>query len=640
MPKVIGIDLGTTNSCMAVIEGGEPTVLENSEGGRTTPSMAAINPKTGERYTGMMAKRQAVTNPQNTVYSIKRFIGRKFGEVSSEIQEVGYDLVEGKGGDVAVTMGDKTYAPPEVAAMILQKLKADAEAKLGESVTQAVITVPAYFNDSQRQATKDAGTVAGLEVLRIINEPTAASLAYGLDKKADEIIAVYDLGGGTFDISILHIGEGVFEVKSTNGDTRLGGDDFDQRIIDWMADEFLRDQGIDLRKDRMALQRIREAAEKAKVELSSVMETEINLPFVTADSSGPKHLSMNLSRSKLEQIVESLVERTDAPVRQALQDAGVTASEIAEVVMVGGMTRMPAVVEKVKILFSKDPHKGVNPDEVVAIGAAIQAGVLQGEVTDILLLDVTPLTLGIETLGSVMTPLISRNTTIPTSKSEAFTTAADSQTSVEVHVLQGERTMSSENKTIGRFSLDGIPPSPRGVPQIEVAFDIDANGILSVSAKDRATGKEQRITITASSGLAKDEVERLVHEAEAHADEDRQHRELIETRNQLDTLTYTAEKSLREHADKIGDDVKQEVEEKIAAARNALASDDTALMQAATEDLNASVTTIGEAVYQATGTEEGEAASTEDGQPSGPETPTETEEEKPEDTVEGEYREV
>ena len=634
MAKVIGIDLGTTNSCVAAMEGGEPTVLENNEGGRTTPSVVAVNPKSGERYVGQVAKRQAVTNPQNTVYSIKRFMGRKFSEVANELKEIGYSVSEGKNGDLAVTMGDQTYSPPEVSAMVLQKIRADAEAKLGESVRQAVITVPAYFNDSQRQATKDAGTIAGLEVLRIINEPTAASLAYGLDKKSDETIAVYDLGGGTFDISILHIGEGVFEVKSTNGDTHLGGDDFDQRIIDWMAQEFLRDQGIDLRQDRMALQRLKEAAEKAKVELSSVMETEINLPFVTADASGPKHLNLTLSRAKLEQLVDDLVERTVEPVKQALADAGIADSAIDEVVMVGGMTRMPAVINRVKTLFGKEPHKGVNPDEVVAVGAAIQAGVLQGEVKDILLLDVTPLTLGIETLGSVMTPLINRNTTIPTSKSEVFTTAADGQTSVEVHVLQGERSMAPENKTIGRFSLDGVPPSPRGTPQIEVTFDIDANGILNVSAKDRTTGKEQRITITASSGLSKEEVERLVKEADAHADEDRQRRELVEARNQADSLAYGAEKSLREHGDKISDEIKQEVEEKVAAVRQVLDSGDIAQIHTASEALNAAVTKIGEAMYQ-----EAEASSTPstDG-----ETPSSGEEEegKPEDTVEGEYREV
>ncbi len=649
MAKVIGIDLGTTNSCMAVIEAGEPTVLENSEGGRTTPSMVAVNPKTGERYVGQMAKRQAVTNPQNTVYSIKRFMGRKHQEVLQEVKQVGFEVVEAKNGDVAVKLGDKTHTPPEVSAMILQKLRADAEAKLGETVNQAVITVPAYFNDSQRQATKDAGAVAGLEVLRIINEPTAASLAYGLDKKSDQTIAVYDLGGGTFDISVLHIGEGVFEVKSTNGDTHLGGDDFDQRVIDWIADEFKRDQGIDLRQDRMALQRLKEAAEKAKVELSSVMQTEINLPFVTADASGPKHLSLTLTRSKLEQLTEDLLQRTVGTVDQALKDAGLTAQEIDEVVMVGGMTRMPAVIEKVKEQFGKEPHKGVNPDEVVAVGAAIQAGVLQGEVKDILLLDVTPLTLGIETLGGVMTPLITRNTTIPTSKSEVFTTAADGQSSVEVHVLQGERSMAGENKTIGQFNLDGLPPAPRGTPQIDVAFDIDANGILNVSAKDKATSKEQRITITASSGLSKEEVEKLVHEAEAHAQEDRQKRELVEARNQADTLVYNAEKLLREQGEKVDADAKKELEEKIAAVRQAMAGEDAAAIGSAVSELTASMTVIGEAMYQAAQAaqegEEGEASG-EGEQPSaeGEQPPAEGEEpgkeEKPDDTVEGEYREV
>ena len=652
MAKVIGIDLGTTNSCMAVIEAGEPTVLENSEGGRTTPSMVAVNPKTGERYVGQMAKRQAVTNPQNTVYSIKRFMGRKHQEVLQEVKQVGFEVVEAKNGDVAVKLGDKTHTPPEVSAMILQKLRADAEAKLGEAVNQAVITVPAYFNDSQRQATKDAGAVAGLEVLRIINEPTAASLAYGLDKKSDQTIAVYDLGGGTFDISVLHIGEGVFEVKSTNGDTHLGGDDFDQRVIDWIADEFKRDQGIDLRDDRMALQRLKEAAEKAKVELSSVMQTEINLPFVTADASGPKHLSLTLTRSKLEQLTEDLLQRTVGPVDQALKDAGLTAKEIDEVVMVGGMTRMPAVIEKVKEQFGKEPHKGVNPDEVVAVGAAIQAGVLQGEVKDILLLDVTPLTLGIETLGGVMTPLITRNTTIPTSKSEVFTTAADGQSSVEVHVLQGERSMAGENKTIGQFNLDGLPPAPRGTPQIDVAFDIDANGILNVSAKDKATSKEQRITITASSGLSKEEVEKLVHEAEAHAQEDRQKRELVEARNQADTLVYNAEKLLREQGEKVDADAKRELEEKIAAVRQAMTGEDPAAIGSAVSELTTSMTVIGQAMYQAAQEaqaaqegQEGEAGGGEE-QPSaeGEQPPAEGEEpgkeEKPDDTVEGEYREV
>ena len=634
MAKVIGIDLGTTNSCVAVIEGGEPVVLENSEGGRITPSVVALNPKSGERYVGQTAKRQAVTNPQNTIYSIKRFMGRKFSEVGHEIKTASYAVVQGKSNDAAVKMGDQTYSPPEISAMILQKLKADAEAKLGETITQAVITVPAYFNDSQRQATKDAGTVAGLEVLRIINEPTAAALAYGLDKSKDETIAVYDLGGGTFDISILHIGEGVFEVKSTNGDTHLGGDDFDQRLIDWMGQEFLKDQGIDLRQDRMALQRLREAAEKAKIELSSVMQTEINLPFVTADAAGPKHLNLTLTRSKMEQLVEDLVERTVEPVQQALRDANFTTGNVDEIVLVGGMTRMPAVVNRVKALFGKEPHKGVNPDEVVAIGAAIQAGVLRGEVKDILLLDVTPLTLGIETLGGVLTPLIKRNTTIPTSKSEVFTTSADGQTSVEVHVLQGERSLAAQNKTIGRFSLSGLPPAPRGMPQIEVSFDIDANGILNVSAKDRATGKEQHITITASSGLSKDEVEQLVSDAESHAAEDRERLELIEARNQADTAAYGAERNLREFGDKVSDELKSDIEQKIAAAREVMTSEDVSQIQNATAELVAATAKIGETIYQEakTGAGEGEAPSGDNDSP-GPD-PEDT------DTVEGEYREV
>ena len=630
MAKVIGIDLGTTNSAMAVMEAGEPAVLENTEGGRTTPSVVAVNPKTGERYVGMVAKRQAVTNPENTVYSVKRLIGRKFTEVQSEMKTLGYDVKQGRAGDAAVRMGDRDYAPPEIAAMVLQKLKADAEAKLGETVTQAVITVPAYFNDSQRQATKDAGQVAGLEVLRIINEPTAASLAYGLDKGQDEIIAVYDLGGGTFDISILHIGDGVFEVKSTNGDTHLGGDDFDQRIIDWVADEFRRDQGIDLRQDKMALQRLKEAAERAKVELSTVMQTEINLPFVTADASGPKHLTMTLSRSRLDQITADLVTRTVAPCQQALKDAGVARGDVAEVVLVGGMTRMPAVVEKVKELFGKEPHKGVNPDEVVAIGAAIQAGVLQGEVKDILLLDVTPLSLGIETLGAVATPLIKRNTTIPTSHTEVFTTAADTQTSVEIHVLQGERSMASENKSIGRFTLDGLAPAPRGVPQIDVTFDIDANGILSVSAKDKATNKEQRITITASSGLSSDEVERLVREAEAHAEEDAQRRELVEVRNHADSAAYQADKALHEHGDRITEELKTEVQGRISDVRALLISEDSAAIRSAVDELTASVAKIGEQVY----------ASQQQDVPPGDEPPTDAGGGDGDDTVEGQYREV
>ena len=630
MAKVIGIDLGTTNSAMAVMEAGEPVVLENTEGGRTTPSVVAVNPKTGERYVGMVAKRQAVTNPENTVYSVKRLIGRKFTEVQSEMKTLGYDVKQGRAGDAAVRMGDRDYAPPEIAAMVLQKLKADAEAKLGETVTQAVITVPAYFNDSQRQATKDAGQVAGLEVLRIINEPTAASLAYGLDKGQDEIIAVYDLGGGTFDISILHIGDGVFEVKSTNGDTHLGGDDFDQRIIDWVADEFRRDQGIDLRQDKMALQRLKEAAERAKVELSTVMQTEINLPFVTADASGPKHLTMTLSRSRLDQITADLVTRTVAPCQQALKDAGVARGDVAEVVLVGGMTRMPAVVEKVKELFGKEPHKGVNPDEVVAIGAAIQAGVLQGEVKDILLLDVTPLSLGIETLGAVATPLIKRNTTIPTSHTEVFTTAADTQTSVEIHVLQGERSMASENKSIGRFTLDGLAPAPRGVPQIDVTFDIDANGILSVSAKDKATNKEQRITITASSGLSSNEVERLVREAEAHAEEDAKRRELVEVRNHADSAAYQADKALHEHGDRITEELKTEVQGRISDVRALLTSEDSAAIRSAVDELTASVAKIGEQVY----------ASQQQDVPPGDEPPTDAGGGDGDDTVEGQYREV
>jgi molecular chaperone DnaK len=581
---------------MAIMEGGEPVVIPNAEGGRTTPSVVAFT-KTGERLVGQAAKRQAVTNSERTVFSIKRFMGRKYEEVKHEISLVPYKVVRAPNGDAHVQIDDKVYSPPELSAMILQKMKADAEAFLGEKITQAVITVPAYFNDSQRQATKDAGRIAGLEVLRIINEPTAASLAYGLDKKKDETIAVYDLGGGTFDISILDIGEGVFEVKATNGDTHLGGDDFDQRIIEWLAQTFRQEQGIDLTKDRMALQRLKEAAEKAKCELSSSQQTEINLPFITADASGPKHLNVTLTRAKLEQLCNDLIERTIPPVRNCVRDAGLDFTKIQEVVLVGGMTRMPRVQEVVKGLFGREPHKGVNPDEVVAVGAAIQGGVLKGEVKDVLLLDVTPLTLGIETLGGVFTPLIERNTTIPTKKSEIFSTAADGQTSVEIHVLQGERKMAADNKTIGRFRLDGIPPAPRGVPQIEVTFDIDANGILHVSAKDLGTGKEQKITITASSGLDKREVERMVREAEQYAAEDARRREAVEAKNKADNLAYQTEKLLKEQGDKVPADKKARVESAIAEVREALKGDDVERINSTMEALNKEVQAIAADLY-------------------------------------------
>ncbi|MCJ7523070.1 MAG: molecular chaperone DnaK [Dehalococcoidia bacterium] len=628
MAKVIGIDLGTTNSCMAVMEGGEPVVVENSEGSRVTPSVTAVGGKNGERYVGQSAKRQAVTNSENTIFSIKRLIGRKYSDpdVQRDIKVMPFKIVAGTNGDAHVAMGGRTYPPPEISAMILQRMKQDAEAKLGEKITQAVVTVPAYFNDSQRQATKDAGKIAGLEVLRIINEPTAAALAYGLDKKGDETIAVYDLGGGTFDVSILELGEGTFQVKSTNGDTHLGGDDFDQRVIGWIADEFKREQGIDLRQDKMALQRLKEAAEKAKCELSTVMQTEINLPFITADSSGPKHLTMTLTRAKLEQLVADLIEKTAAPVKQALSDAGLDPHNVDEVVLVGGQTRMPAVVEKVKELFGKEPHKGVNPDEVVAIGAAIQGGVLKGEVKDVLLLDVTPLTLGIETLGGVTTALIPRNTTIPTRKSETFTTASDNQASVDVHVLQGERPMAAENKTIGRFMLDGILPAPRGAPQIEVTFDIDANGIINVSAHDKGTGKEQKITITASSGLSQDEVDRMVREAELNAEEDHRRQEEVETKNHADSIAYTTEKTLREIGDRLPPELRSEAEGKVAAVRSAIQSGDTYQVKRTVEELEATMQRVGQEVYSyaGAGAHPGSEPHGDDG--SG--------------TVEGEFREV
>ncbi len=601
MGKVIGIDLGTTNSCVAIMEGGEPKVLTNAEGGRTTPSVVAFTDK-GERLVGMLAKRQAVTNPENTIFAVKRLIGRKFNdpEVQKSREIMPYKIVEGPNGDAYVEVQGKKYSPAEISAMILTKMKQTAEDYLGEEVKEAVITVPAYFNDSQRQATKDAGRIAGLNVLRIINEPTAAALAYGLDKKKEEKVAVFDLGGGTFDISILEIGEGVFEVKSTNGDTFLGGEDFDLRIVDWLADEFKKETGIDLKQDRMALQRLKEAAEKAKCELSTTQETEINLPFITADASGPKHLVKKLTRAKLEALVEDLIERLVPPCETALKDAGLTKADIDEVILVGGMTRMPKVQEKVKEIFGKEPHKGVNPDEVVAIGAAIQGAVLKGEVKDVLLLDVTPLSLGIETMGGVMTKLIEKNTTIPARKSQIFTTAADNQSAVTIHVLQGEREMAADNKSIGRFELVGIPPAPRGVPQIEVTFDIDANGILNVSAKDLATGKEQSIRIQASSGLTEEEIKRMEEEAKLHAEEDKRKRELVEARNQADSLIYTTEKSLKDLGDKVDSATRDEINQKIEALKKAMEGDDINAIKKAQEELMQASHKIAEMMYQQT----------------------------------------
>ena len=633
MPKVIGIDLGTTNSVTAVIEANDPLVLENAEGGRITPSVVAVNARSGETYVGQMAKRQAVTNPENTIFSVKRLMGRKFddAEVQRAIGVLPYKIVKAANGDAHVEMGGKTYAPPQVSALVLQKLKQDAESKLGERINQAVITVPAYFNDAQRQATKDAGQIAGLEVLRIINEPTASSLAYGIDKKkSDPALAVFDLGGGTFDITILQLGEGVFEVKSTNGDTFLGGDDFDNRIIDWLVQEFRQESGIDLRNDNMALQRLRDAAEKAKVELSTVPETEVNLPFITADASGPKHMVLTLTRAKLEQLVADLLDQAEGPCRRALQDAGMAAGQIDEVILVGGMTRMPAVQAKVRDIFGQEPSRGVNPDEAVAVGAAIQAGVLVGDVKDILLLDVTPLTLGLETLGNVCTPLIQRNTTIPTAKSEVFTTAADMQSSVEIHVLQGERQMAGDNKSIGRFILDGILPAPRGVPQVEVTFDIDANGILSASAKDKGTGKEQKIVIQSSSGLEKDEVDRMVNEAQQFAEEDKRKRTEAETRNQADSLVYSTEKLLSEQGENVPAELKQDVEDKVQRLKTAVQSNDVAGMQTGITELNAALQVLGQAVYSSSGAPPDTGAPG-DGTDGG---------DQPDGTVEGEYREL
>ena len=646
MGKIIGIDLGTTNSVVAIMEGGEPTVIASAEGGRTVPSVVAFT-KTGERLVGQLAKRQAVTNPTNTIYSIKRFMGRRWDdpETKRSLELVPYKVQkDAKSDGLVVVAADKTYTPPELSAMILQKLKADAEAYLGEKITEAVITVPAYFDDTQRQATKDAGRIAGLEVKRIINEPTASALAYGLDKKTDEKIAVYDLGGGTFDISILELGDGVFEVKATNGDTHLGGDDFDQRVIEWLLAEFKKDQGIDLRKDQQALQRLKEAAEKAKIELSSTSQTEINLPYVTADAGGPKHLVVTLSRAKLEDLVSDLIDKTREPVQKALKDAGLKPGEIDEVVLVGGMTRMPAVIEAVKAMFNgKEPNRGVNPDEVVAVGAAIQAGVLAGDVKDVLLLDVTPLSLGIETLGSVMTRLIERNTTIPSSKSQTFSTASDNQSQVEIHVLQGEREFAQDNKTLGRFILDGIPPAPRGVPQVEVTFDIDANGILDVKAKDRATGKEQQVRITASSMLSKDDVDKMVRDAQEHADEDRKRREEVEARNQAEALTFQAERTLKDLGDKVSAEDRADAEKKIEDLRTALKGSDAGAVTAGGTALAEVLSRISTAAYQAAASESatpGDAAGSNGSSPSDGTAGEGSASGDAGETVEGEFKEV
>ncbi|MBM3942823.1 MAG: molecular chaperone DnaK [SAR202 cluster bacterium] len=636
MAKVLGIDLGTTNSVACVMEGGEPVVVENAEGGRLTPSVVGFNTKTGERYIGQIAKRQAVTNPDNTIFSVKRLMGRKFDEpaVKQAMRVLPYKVVKASNGDAHVELGGKTYSPPEVSAFILQKMRQDCEAKLGEKITQAVITVPAYFNDAQRQATKDAGTIAGLEVLRIVNEPTASALAYGLDKRQkDATIVVFDLGGGTFDVTVLQMGDGVFEVKSTNGDTYLGGDDFDQKILEWLIQEFRQENGIDLSKDRMALQRLRDAAEKAKIELSTVLQTEINLPFITASSTGPVHLVKTLTRGRLEQMVADLINRLEGPCKQALTDAGIAPKDVDEVILVGGMTRMPSVQQKAKSLFNKEPNRSVNPDEAVGLGAAVQAGVLSGQVGNIVLLDVTPLTLGLETLGKVMTTLIPRNTTIPTKKAEVFTTAADGQNSVEIHVLQGERPMAPDNKSIGRFTLDSILPAPRGVPQIEVTFDIDANGILSVSAKDKGTGKEQKIVIQPSSGLSKEDINRMVDDAKSHEADDQRRKVEIEARNQADSLVYSAEKMMRESGDKVPANLKGDVEAKIAALKSAITANNTAQIQTAMSDLNSALQAVGQAVYsqgqtqQQPGQPSGDGAGPQQDQPGG-------------STVEGEFREV